>query len=158
MPKISTLGQKLWPTCREPTHTQTHRHTDTHTAHTHTHTDTHIPSLTGSPHEVDGEGSTEWKRRKKGGGRGGGKNGHFNNWIYDLTFPVFFLSRGVIWLWFENVNDFHFLLSPPTSESHLDSRTHGLLLSAIVILVLAWFIHFFMFLFSRNCCNKTVWL
>ena len=27
MPKISTLGQKLWPTGREQTHTHTHTHT-----------------------------------------------------------------------------------------------------------------------------------
>ena len=33
MPKISTLGQKLWPTGREQTHThtQTHRQTDRQT-------------------------------------------------------------------------------------------------------------------------------
>ena len=36
MTKISTLGQKLWPTGRKHTHTHTHT---THT-HTHTHTDT----------------------------------------------------------------------------------------------------------------------
>ena len=28
MPKISTLGQKLWPTGREQTDRQTHTHTD----------------------------------------------------------------------------------------------------------------------------------
>ena len=28
MPKISTLGQKLWPTGREQMYTQTHRHTE----------------------------------------------------------------------------------------------------------------------------------
>ena len=31
MPKISTLGQKLWPTGREQTHTQTDTQTDTQT-------------------------------------------------------------------------------------------------------------------------------
>ena len=31
MPKISTLGQKLWPTGREQTDRQTHRQTDRQT-------------------------------------------------------------------------------------------------------------------------------
>ena len=31
MPKISPLGQKLWPTGREHTDTQTHTHTDRQT-------------------------------------------------------------------------------------------------------------------------------
>ena len=31
MPKISPLGQKLWPTGREQTDTQTHRQTDRQT-------------------------------------------------------------------------------------------------------------------------------
>ena len=31
MPKISTLGQKLWPTGREQTDAHTHKHTDTQT-------------------------------------------------------------------------------------------------------------------------------
>ena len=34
MPKISTLGQKLWPTGREQTHTHTHTHTHTQKANT----------------------------------------------------------------------------------------------------------------------------